>query len=164
MDVDKAVKYLDDNAETTPQERCAQYVREALSAGGLKLTHPPASAKDYGPTLLGAGLTKFHEFRHIPPPTPAEAADHSISIKTGLTAYEERTGIISINLSGPIASELYVAKKGDVAVIQPYDGGNPNGHITMYDGNQWVSDFKQRDIWGGAGYRKHRPDCVIYRP
>ena len=59
----------------------------------------------------------------------------------------------------------YVPKKGDVAVIQPYPGGDPNGHIAMYDGQSWVSDFKQRDVWGGpGGYRKNKPTCVIYRP
>ena len=54
-------------------------------------------------------------------------------------------------------------QKGDVAVIQPYPGGNPNGHMTMYNGSQWVSDYKQRDMWGGPGYRANQPSYKIYR-
>lgn len=55
------------------------------------------------------------------------------------------------------------ALKGDIAVIQPYTGGNPAGHITLFDGTTWWSDFKQRDMWAGPGYRKHRPLYAIYR-
>jgi type VI secretion system secreted protein VgrG len=54
--------------------------------------------------------------------------------------------------------------KGDVAVIQNYTGGHIAGHICMYSGTQWISDFKQRDMWGGPGYRKAQPAYVIYRP
>lgn len=58
----------------------------------------------------------------------------------------------------------YLPAKGDVAVIQSYPGGDVHGHIAMYDGNQWISDFKQRDMWGGPGYRQHKPSYAIYRP
>jgi type VI secretion system secreted protein VgrG len=58
----------------------------------------------------------------------------------------------------------YKPKKGDIVVIQNYKGGDTNGHIAMYDGKQWVSDFKQRDMWGGPGYRKFAPSYEVYRP
>jgi hypothetical protein len=54
-------------------------------------------------------------------------------------------------------------QKGDVAVIQNYPGGNISGHMTMYDGQKWVSDYQQRDMWGGDGYRTHQPAHQIYR-
>ncbi|WEN16127.1 hypothetical protein PY254_05500 [Rhodanobacter sp. AS-Z3] len=57
----------------------------------------------------------------------------------------------------------YAAVKGDVVVIQSYTGGSQAGHIAMFDGLQWVSDFKQRDIWAGPGYRTHKPSYAIYR-
>ena len=63
----------------------------------------------------------------------------------------------------PVAKEGYNPQKGDVAVIQPYPGGSEHGHITMHDGGQWISDYKQRDIWGGDGYRTHKPAYQIYR-
>lgn len=53
--------------------------------------------------------------------------------------------------------------KADVVVIQNYVGGSVHGHIAMYDGSVWISDFAQRDMWGGPGYRKARPAHAIYR-
>ncbi|MEP8890529.1 hypothetical protein, partial [Enterobacter roggenkampii] len=52
---------------------------------------------------------------------------------------------------------------GDVAVIQPYPGGNGIGHMTMYDGTQWISDFVQKSMYPGPGYRKMQPSFKIYR-
>lgn len=52
---------------------------------------------------------------------------------------------------------------GDVAVIQPYSGGNGIGHMTMYDGTQWISDFVQKSMYPGPGYRKMQPSFKIYR-
>ena len=63
----------------------------------------------------------------------------------------------------PVDPDNYVPQKGDVVVIQPYPGGNRHGHMAAYDGKQWASDAKQRDMWGGPGYRKHKPPHVIYR-
>lgn len=54
-------------------------------------------------------------------------------------------------------------QKGDVAIIQPYAGGNGIGHMTMFDGTTWYSDFKQRDMYPGPGYRRLHPPYVIYR-
>ncbi|AMO50201.1 hypothetical protein GA0061071_103133 [Kosakonia oryzendophytica] len=54
-------------------------------------------------------------------------------------------------------------EKGDVAIIQPYPGGNISGHMTMFDGKNWYSDFKQRDMYPGPGYRRFHPPYVIYR-
>lgn len=58
----------------------------------------------------------------------------------------------------------YVPKKGDVVVIQSYVGGSTAGHITMFSGTGWYSDFVQTDMWSGPGYRTNQPDYVIYRP
>ncbi|WP_231564412.1 hypothetical protein [Enterobacter sp. Bisph1] len=54
-------------------------------------------------------------------------------------------------------------EKGDVAIIQPYAGGNGIGHMTMFDGKTWYSDFKQRDMYPGPGYRRLHPSWIIYR-
>ena len=44
-------------------------------------------------------------------------------------------------------------QQGDVAVFQPAPGHSESGHIEMWDGHQWVSDFKQRNFspYGGLG-------------
>ncbi|MFO6299030.1 hypothetical protein [Rahnella selenatireducens] len=52
---------------------------------------------------------------------------------------------------------------GDVAIIQPYQGGNPSGHMTMYDGTTWFSDFRQTSMYPGQGYRNTHPAYKIYR-
>jgi RHS repeat-associated protein len=44
-------------------------------------------------------------------------------------------GFVVISQSG------YAPQSGDIVVIQP--GPTPSGHIQAWDGNQWVSDFKQ---------------------
>jgi hypothetical protein len=126
MDVDKAVKKLNDQAKKNSTGKCAKYVRQAIQAGGVKLTPPyPSVAKDYGPYLEKYGFDPVS-------PTPAPN---------------------------------YEPEKGDIAVIQPYQGGNSAGHIEMYNGSQWVSDFFQNgpDIWPGSGYRQNTPSYEIYR-
>lgn len=62
-----------------------------------------------------------------------------------------------------VATKDYTPAKGDIVVIQSYAAKDPAGHIAMYDGKQWVSDFKQRDIWAGPGYRIHKPAMQVYR-
>lgn len=47
----------------------------------------------------------------------------------------------------------YVPKAGDIVVHAPTDG-HEYGHIAMYDGHAWISDFVQKDIYGGSAYRK----------
>lgn len=52
---------------------------------------------------------------------------------------------------------------GDVVVIQPNVGGNGIGHMAMYDGTTWFSDFRQRSMYPGATYRSQHPPYKIYR-
>lgn len=72
-----------------------------------------------------------------------------------------RNGFHKITVEKP---EGYVFMKGDVVVIEPYEGGNPSGHIAGFDGKNWLSDFVQTGFWPGPGYRTHRPSYVVYRP
>ena len=52
--------------------------------------------------------------------------------------------------------------KGDVAVI-PAVKGHPAGHMAMYDGHQWVSDFKQaHGVYPAAEYREGKPKVTFY--
>ncbi|MFP5471079.1 MAG: hypothetical protein ACLGGV_05750 [Bacteroidia bacterium] len=58
---------------------------------------------------------------------------------------------------------------GDIAVIQGYPGGTadangvPYGHVQMYNGTQWISNYYQNDFWPGANYRRYQPAFQIYR-
>ncbi|WP_434114363.1 CHAP domain-containing protein [Paraburkholderia caffeinilytica] len=56
---------------------------------------------------------------------------------------------------------------GDVIVIQPAPG-NPSGHMAIFDGSIWVSDFKQthpgqQSFYPGPSYRQSQPTYKIYR-
>jgi hypothetical protein len=64
-------------------------------------------------------------------------------------------------------------QKGDIAVIDGFtksaNAGIKNdhmdGHLAMYDGIQWISDFKQAGVkpYPGSDYEKANPKWVIYR-
>jgi RHS repeat-associated protein len=71
-----------------------------------------------------------------------------------------------------VSPNNYTPQPGDIAVIQPYPGGNQNGHIEGWNGSQWVSSFNQPSypdtpgggVYPGPGYRNAEPDYSIYRP
>jgi hypothetical protein len=46
-----------------------------------------------------------------------------------------------------VAAENYVPQRGDIAVISGTDSV-PAGHVQIYQGERWISDFQQR-IGGG---------------
>ena len=56
----------------------------------------------------------------------------------------------------------YTPVAGDVAVFDGFSG-HPNGHIEMYNGNQWISDFKQNYFTPGPAYRKPPDPYQIFR-
>lgn len=140
IDMDKAIKHAIENAQPASEGKCARYVREALEAGGADLRMHPVSAKDYGRTLLGLAFKECFYW----------------------------TGSVGLPVDGlqcQIVNQCYeyVPVKDDIIVIQPYTEDQPHGHIAIYTGTQWVSDFIQRDMWAGPGFRKARPVFMIYR-
>lgn len=70
--------------------------------------------------------------------------------------YLQTKGFDTIERSG------YSPLKGDIRVFQNYTGGSIHGHIDMYNGNQWVSDFFENGDWPGTGYKKYS-NYAIYR-
>jgi len=52
-----------------------------------------------------------------------------------------------------VSTTNYTPKKGDIAVF-PAVSGHKDGHIAMYNGTQWVSDFKQQTFWAAEAYKK----------
>jgi hypothetical protein len=90
----------------------------------------------------------------LKPPYPKSAKDYG--------AYLEKYGFVKVR---PRPAPKYLPKRGDIVVIQPYSASYPHGHIAMYNGERWVSDFFQQggSIWPGPGYRQHQPEYDIYR-
>jgi len=57
-----------------------------------------------------------------------------------------------------VSPDGYKPQKADVAVFAGSDA-HPHGHITIYDGKQWVSDFKQNNM---SPYRSGTTPSTIY--
>lgn len=53
-------------------------------------------------------------------------------------------------------------RPGDVVVLPALDNA-PHGHVAMYDGEHWISDFRQRDIYAGPAWRLSRSPLALYR-
>ena len=53
-------------------------------------------------------------------------------------------------------------QRGDVVVFQAIKG-HKDGHVAMFDGKQWISDFKQDSIYAATDYQKVDAPYVIYR-
>ena len=51
---------------------------------------------------------------------------------------------------------------GDIVVFQPI-GGRKYGHIALWNGKQWVSDFRQRNLIVHSDYTKAGAEYAIYR-
>lgn len=115
--VNVAVKYLTQHAETKSVGKCAQYVRLAIKEGGCPTYFHPTSACDYLGFLPKLG-------------------------------FEE------------ITTDGYTPQAGDVIVI-PSVKGHEHGHIAMYNGDHWISDFVQRDMFGGRAYRQKQLNTIF---
>jgi hypothetical protein len=68
--------------------------------------------------------------------------------------------------SGGFVRVHSLPRKGDVVVMQPWPeatGNSVHGHMAIYDGLKWISDFVQQDIFPNQTYRQHKPPYQIYR-
>ncbi len=86
----------------------------------------------------------------IPLPRPLDAKDYGpVLAKLGFAK---------------IPAVTYAPQRGDIAVLQP-PKGRTSGHIQMFNGSIWVSDFRQKaDIYPGPAYRDQQVSHEIYRP
>jgi hypothetical protein len=116
-------------------------LRENAEAGSVgKCAHYTADAIEAGGVALG--------------PRPISAKDFGPILS--MAGFAEL-------LSGP-----QQFKAGDVAVVQPC-AGHPHGHMAMFDGSGWYSDFRQNsfscppDPYPGKDYRLASPPYKVYR-
>ncbi|MBQ6062877.1 MAG: CHAP domain-containing protein [Prevotella sp.] len=49
--------------------------------------------------------------------------------------------------------EVSHPKKGDISVLSS-NSRHPYGHIAVYDGKRWISDYKQRRVYPNTVYEK----------
>lgn len=71
----------------------------------------------------------------------------------------ENRGFTILNKSG------YNPKVGDIIVMESFQGKkfHEHGHIQMWNGEKWVSDFRQSGFWPGGDYRTFKPSYKIIR-
>lgn len=62
-----------------------------------------------------------------------------------------------------VDAEGYVPQAGDIVVFSAIKG-HKHGHICMYNGRQWVSDFKQRSMYSASAYRHEGTHTYWRRP
>jgi len=63
-----------------------------------------------------------------------------------------------------VSAHLYNPVKGDIIVMQSFQGSSdPYGHIEMYNGTKWVSDFIQDDLYPGPKFKENKAEYHIYR-
>lgn len=57
----------------------------------------------------------------------------------------------------------YTHQAGDVGIVHPIPG-HPHGHMAMFDGSVWISDFRQHHgLYPGAKFRQLKLGYDIYR-
>lgn len=142
INMDVTIKKINQNAIEIQKSfafgkgECAKYVKLALIHGGASIENSAIrSAKDYGPWLIENGFT----------PVPGAQAQ-----KEG----------ISYSILGQ--------QKGDVVIIErlkkPNKPESIHGHIALFDGKHWVSDFvQQRGFYPNEEYRDESTPFVLYR-
>lgn len=132
--IDEAVDHLEKNAEKMPQGWCAKYVRRALNRGGFSVGAPNDGGHYYARNY-GSELMQAGFKPIVTSPHPSKY---------------------------PIAG--YKPHKGDVMVMDTYPTqSKPAGHMAMYSGKQWISDWPQQSFWPGRGYLDYKPSYTIYR-
>ena len=68
-------------------------------------------------------------------------------------------GVIVAGLNG-VSGDF---QKGDIVVFQPTPLSNPEGHIQVFDGTMWVSDWKQGFIDTKRTIPRFLPNQNTYR-
>ena len=130
--------------------------------------------------ISASGLLYLRHCEWSPEAAARYATEHAEKKSVGMCALYVRkaimTGGIPLYMGGdawcykytlPILNFHQVEKKserevGDIVVFQPI-GGRKYGHIAIWNGKQWVSDFKQRNLIVHSDYLKEGADYTIYR-
>lgn len=137
---DSALSHLNTSAHTRSQSNCAAYVRQAIEAGGMTITRPAPRP----------GLTY---------PAAADYGSH-IQAKGFVPVYTYAGNGSPL----PNITSVPGQQAGDVVIIQPIPG-HPYGHMAMFNGTQWISDFRQEQLgfYPGSAYQNLKPAFIMYR-
>ena len=130
--------------------------------------------------ISASGLLYLRHCEWRPEAAARCATEHAGKKSAGMCAPYVRKAIIaggiplyvggdawSYKYTLPILNFHQVGKKserevGDIVVFQPI-GGRKYGHIAIWNGKQWVSDFKQRNLIVHSDYLDDGGEYAIYR-
>ena len=84
-----------------------------------------------------------------------------IGISGNATEYYDTNKLIDVGFTN-IGNDIdeIVIKRGDIVAFSSVKG-HPYGHIAMYDGSQWISDFKQKSFWVATQYSTEKKYYVF---
>lgn len=91
-----------------------------------------------------------------------------LALEAGGLSTEGRPGSASgydsylprIGFSVVTSSSGYTPQSGDI-IVHEATSGHEHGHIAMYDGSRWISDFIQTDMFGGSAYRNSKDYTIL---
>ena len=130
--------------------------------------------------ISASGLLYLRHCEWSPEEAARYATEHAEKKSVGMCALYVRKAIIaggiplyvggdawSYKYTLPILNFHQVGKKserevGDIVVFQPI-GGRRFGHIAIWNGSQWVSDFKQRNLIVHSDYLNEDCEYAIFR-
>ena len=130
--------------------------------------------------ISASGLLYLHHCEWSPEEAARYATEHAEKKSVGMCALYVRKAIIaggiplyvggdawSYKYTLPILNFHQVGKMserevGDIVVFQPI-GDRKYGHIAIWNGKQWVSDFKQRNLIVHSDYLDDGCEYAIYR-
>ena len=130
--------------------------------------------------ISASGLLYLRHCEWNPQAAAKYATEHAEKKSVGMCALYVRKAIMAggvpLYMGGdawcykytlPILNFHQVGKQserevGDIVVFQPI-GGRKFGHIAIWNGSQWISDFKQRNLIVHSDYLKEGCEYAIYR-
>lgn len=114
-DVNKSINYAMSNSSSVPMHRCAEYVENAIAAGGLpRMSCRENGGNGWADSLHKNGILSSHGF---------------VMVGSG-----------QLQPHGNITGNL---QPGDVMVMDT--GIPRKVHTAIWTGNQWISDFRQKN-------------------
>jgi hypothetical protein len=130
--------------------------------------------------ISASGLLYLRHCEWSPEAAARYATEHAEKKSVGMCALYVRKAIIAGGIPLFVGGDAWcykytllilnfhqVGKKserevGDIVVFQPI-GGRRFGHIAIWNGSQWVSDFKQRNLIVHSDYLDDGCEYEIYR-
>lgn len=138
-EIDAAINHLISNSTNTsnPLSYAAPQVQLTAQAQSLDNQSAPAiAARAAARAAHGKSIGRCAMYVR----KALQSAGYKFTPQVSAYMYANGTlasaGFVKLNNNG------YVPQVGDIAVFNR-TGKNPHGHIQIYDGNQWVSDFRQ---------------------